>query len=87
MAGRPIIAPVTSSVLPTAGGPDSEFGAAVARTLRGVHDSGVVLLHVADDRDAGEAFLRDWTVASGLGDAALCVETGAIEPLPPTVRC
>ncbi|MFC5133968.1 MULTISPECIES: amino acid permease [Haloferacaceae] len=66
-------------LVPTAGGPDSELSAAVARTLQLEFGSEVTLLHVADDRAAGEAFLESWAVENGLGDAELRVESGDVE--------
>ena len=66
-------------LVPTAGGPDSDLSAAVARMLRAEFDSEVTLLHVADDESAGRAFLESWADEHGLGDAALVVETGDIE--------
>jgi nucleotide-binding universal stress UspA family protein len=66
-------------VLPTAGGPDSELGAAIARYLRDQYGSEVTLLHVADDLDEGSAFLDDWAADQGLLDAQQRVETGDVE--------
>lgn len=39
----------------------------------------MTLLHVADSRDEGEAFLEGWAEEHGLGDATLRVETGGVE--------
>jgi amino acid transporter/nucleotide-binding universal stress UspA family protein len=66
-------------LLPTAGGPDSDLAAAVARILRAQHGSEVTLLHVADDRNKGEQFLRSWAVDHNLEDAQFRVETGDVE--------
>ncbi|MEF8790375.1 MAG: amino acid permease [Haloarculaceae archaeon] len=66
-------------LVPTAGGPDSELSAAVARHLRAEFGSAVTLLHVAEDAEAGEAFLEEWAGEHGLGDAELRVETGDVE--------
>ncbi|WP_207589469.1 amino acid permease [Halomontanus rarus] len=66
-------------LLPTAGGPDSELAAAVARVLKDQYDSAVTLLHVAEDRDRGETFLRSWAAEHDLEDAELRVETGDIQ--------
>jgi nucleotide-binding universal stress UspA family protein len=66
-------------LVPTAGGPDSELSAAVARLLRAEYDSEVTLLHVADDVDEGERFLASWADEQGLGDAELVVESGDVE--------
>ncbi|WP_265111268.1 amino acid permease [Halosolutus halophilus] len=66
-------------LVPTAGGPDSALSAAVAQTLRAEFDAEVTLLHVADDTDAGQAFLREWAAEHDLEDATLRVETGDVE--------
>ena len=69
-------------LLPTAGGPDSELSAELARALLQASNADVELLHVvADERDerAGEAFLRDWAEKQGLEDAAITVDSGDIE--------
>jgi len=70
-------------LLPTAGGPDSDLNAAVARALQQVANADVELLHVvadpADER-AGEAFLRDWAANHGLTDVTITVDSGDVEP-------
>ena len=66
-------------LVPTAGGPDSELSAAVARTLRAEFGSDVTLLHVAEDEAEGRSFLESWADEHGLGDAELLVETGDVE--------
>ncbi|ELZ02042.1 amino acid permease [Natrialba asiatica] len=66
-------------LLPTAGGPDSDLAAAVARTLRAQYDSELTLLHVAEDRQQGEAFLRSWAAEHDLEDATRQVETGDVQ--------
>jgi amino acid transporter/nucleotide-binding universal stress UspA family protein len=66
-------------LVPTAGGPDSELSAMIARQLADEHDSAVTLLHVDDDRAAGEAFLEEWAADHGLPDADLRVEGGDVE--------
>ena len=68
-------------VVPTAGGPDSELSAEVARLLRQEYDSEVTLLHVADEGEAAEAeaFLEDWAADQDLAEATLRVETGDVE--------
>jgi len=66
-------------LVPTAGGPDSALSAQTARLLRQEYDSRITLLHVSDDREAGEAFLADWAETHGLADAERRVETGDIE--------
>jgi nucleotide-binding universal stress UspA family protein len=70
----------TSRILvPTAGGPDSDLSAAIARTLKAEFDATVTLLHVADDEDAGRAFLTEWAAEHNLSDAELRIETGKVE--------
>mgnify|MGYP002760671350 CR=1 FL=1 len=66
-------------LVPTAGGPDSDLSAAVARMLQAEFGSEVTLLHVADSEAEGEAFLEPWADAHGLDDATLRVETGDVE--------
>jgi len=69
-------------VLPTAGGPDSDLTAEVARALADVADADVELLHVvsdAADEPAGEAFLRDWAAKHDLADARVTVDSGDVE--------
>ncbi|MFC4448354.1 amino acid permease [Halorussus aquaticus] len=66
-------------LVPTAGGPDSDLSAEVARLLRDAYDSEITLLHVADDTAEGEAFLETWAADHGLADADLRVETGDVE--------
>jgi amino acid transporter/nucleotide-binding universal stress UspA family protein len=66
-------------LVPTAGGPDSELSAEVARLLQAEYGSDLTLLHVSDSREEGESFLADWAEAHGLEDAALRVETGDVE--------
>jgi nucleotide-binding universal stress UspA family protein len=63
-------------LVPTAGGTDSDLSAEVAATLQAEYDSTVTLLHVADDRSTGEAFLSRWAEEQGLTDAIQRVETG-----------
>jgi formate/nitrite transporter FocA (FNT family)/nucleotide-binding universal stress UspA family protein len=69
-------------LLPTAGGPYSDLSAEVARTLQSTVDAEVSVLHVVEsgEREAGEAFLADWTTERGLGDARRIVDdSGDIE--------
>jgi nucleotide-binding universal stress UspA family protein len=66
-------------LVPTAGGPDSDLSAQVAKLLRQEYDSRITLLHVSDEPEAGEAFLENWAENHGLADAELRVETGDIE--------
>jgi formate/nitrite transporter FocA (FNT family)/nucleotide-binding universal stress UspA family protein len=63
-------------LLPTAGGPDSDLSAEVARTLQSTTGAEVSLLHVVDpgEREAGEAFLTEWASERGLGNATLLVD-------------
>ena len=66
-------------LLPTAGGPDSELSAAVAKLLRVEFDAEITLLNVDDDREAGTAFLAEWAADNGLENAELRVESGDVE--------
>lgn len=66
-------------LVPTAGGPDSDLSATIAKYLRSEFGSKITLLHVADDRTEGERFLADWADGHGLSDADLRVETGDVE--------
>ncbi|WP_436900316.1 amino acid permease [Halovenus halobia] len=66
-------------LLPTAGGPDSDLAAAVARALADQNDAEVTLFHVADDEQKGREFLRSWAVDHNLSDAELKVDTGDVQ--------
>ncbi|MFB6296284.1 MAG: amino acid permease [Halobacteriales archaeon] len=66
-------------LVPTAGGPDSDLSAAIATVLQAEFDADVTLLHVADSREAGEAFLEEWAAEHDLTDVSLRVETGDTE--------
>jgi nucleotide-binding universal stress UspA family protein len=66
-------------LVPTAGGPDSDLSATVASLLQAQFGSEITLLHVADDRAEGEAFLEEWATEHGLPDAERRVETGDVE--------
>jgi amino acid transporter/nucleotide-binding universal stress UspA family protein len=66
-------------LVPTAGGPDSDLSAMVARELAAEYGSAVTLLHVDDDAAAGEAFLDEWAAEHGLQDAEKRVESGDVE--------
>jgi amino acid transporter/nucleotide-binding universal stress UspA family protein len=66
-------------LVPTAGGPDSDLSAAIARLFQSAYGSEVTLLNVTDDTDAGEAFLAEWTSGHDLDDATLRVESGDVE--------
>ncbi|MDS0475547.1 amino acid permease [Natrinema sp. 1APR25-10V2] len=66
-------------LVPTAGGPDSELGAAVANLLSAEYDSDVSLLYVRDDDespDEAESFLEEWATDHDLADANLLVDRG-----------
>ena len=62
-------------LVPTAGGPDSDTSAAVAAMLKAEYDSEVVLLHVNENREEGEAFLTEWAAGHGLDDTEQMVDT------------
>ena len=65
-------------LLPTAGGPDSDLSADVAKALRDIHNSRVTVLHVIDDPSkhaSAMQFLGGWADEHGLGDAELVVRT------------
>ncbi len=70
-------------LVPTAGGPDSELSADVARYLREQVDAEITLLHVVDDdskRADGETFLREWADDHGLSDATIRIDaSGDVE--------
>ncbi|MDS0259550.1 amino acid permease [Haloarcula sp. S1CR25-12] len=66
-------------LLPTAGGPDSELSAAIAKLLQAEYDSEVTLLNVADDEENAQQFLQEWAVEHGLEDASLRIESGDVE--------
>ncbi|QHS18366.1 universal stress protein [haloarchaeon 3A1-DGR] len=67
-------------LLPTAGGPDSDLAAEIARILNARYGGEITLLHVAEDgeRAAGEAFLEEWALEHGFEDAARRVDTGDV---------
>jgi formate/nitrite transporter FocA (FNT family)/nucleotide-binding universal stress UspA family protein len=69
-------------LLPTAGGPDSDLNAEIARALQQVANADVELLHVvADEGDvaAGEAFLDTWADQHGLENVTTTVAVGDVE--------
>jgi nucleotide-binding universal stress UspA family protein len=66
-------------LVPTAGGAGSELSAAVASMLVSEYGSEVTLLHVDDDREAGEAFLDGWAADHGLADAERVVRSGDVD--------
>ena len=65
-------------LLPTAGGPDSDLSAEVAKGFRDVHGAEISVLHVVDEdteRARAMSFIGQWADEHGLGDANLIVET------------
>ncbi|MDT3433683.1 amino acid permease [Haloarcula sp. 1CSR25-25] len=66
-------------LLPTAGGPDSELSANIAKLLQAEYGAEVTLLNVDDDREAGEHFLQQWAAEQGLEDAEFLVKSGDVE--------
>ncbi|MDL5362717.1 amino acid permease [Halalkalicoccus sp. NIPERK01] len=70
-------------LVPTAGGPDSDLSAEVARTLRDGVGSAIALLYVVDgpeERAEGEAFLRDWAAGHDLSGAEILIDdSGDVE--------
>ena len=70
-------------LLSTAGGPDSDLSATVARALRSVADAEVSLLHVVDSpeqRRTGERFIGEWAIGHDLDDAEIIVDdSGDVE--------
>ncbi|THE65867.1 amino acid permease [Salinadaptatus halalkaliphilus] len=69
-------------LVPTAGGPDSDLSAEVARDMREQLGSEITLLHVVDDeseREAGERFLTEWAADRDLADAEIRIGTGDVE--------
>ncbi len=65
-------------LIPTAGGPDSDLSVEIGKLLQQEFGSELTLLHVADDEEAGEAFLTEWAERHDV-DAELRVETGDAE--------
>ncbi|RQG97702.1 amino acid permease [Natrarchaeobius chitinivorans] len=74
---------IDSVLVPTAGGPDSDLSAEVARDLRTQTDADITLLHVVDDetqRSDGETFLTEWATERGLEDAEIRIDaSGNVE--------
>jgi formate/nitrite transporter FocA (FNT family)/nucleotide-binding universal stress UspA family protein len=70
-------------VIPTAGGPDSEVSADVAKALQATAGAEVTLLHVVDSpgqRAAGEQFLSEWADEMGLEDVETRIDdSGDVE--------
>ncbi|QLK25299.1 formate/nitrite transporter family protein [Natrinema zhouii] len=70
-------------LLPTAGGPDSDLSAEVARALEQADGSDVSLLHIVDsaeERAEGRTFLANWATEHDLEDAELTIDdSGDVE--------
>ncbi|QSW99819.1 formate/nitrite transporter family protein [Haloterrigena alkaliphila] len=70
-------------LLPTAGGPDSDLSAEVAKTLSDTTGAEVSLLHIVDgpdERRAGEEFLEEWAIDHDLHDAEILIDdSGNVE--------
>ncbi|UPM45135.1 amino acid permease [Halocatena salina] len=66
-------------LVPTAGGPDSDLSAEIAKLLQSEYDSEITLLHVADSEEEGITFLEEWAATHDLTDATLQVESGDVE--------
>ncbi|MFC6718609.1 formate/nitrite transporter family protein [Natrialbaceae archaeon GCM10025810] len=71
-------------LLPTAGGPDSDLSAEVAKTLETNCNADVTLLHIVDgpeEREEGERFLGEWAADHDLMSADRVVDdSGDVEP-------
>ena len=67
-------------LLPTAGGPNSDLSAAVAKVFQSEFDAEVTLFHAAADREEAREFLQSWAAEHDLADATLRPETGPVEP-------
>ncbi|WP_137288251.1 amino acid permease [Natronorubrum halophilum] len=63
-------------LVPTAGGPDSDLSAEMARYMRDQLGSEITLLHVVDEGEEaeGEAFLTDWAADHDLENATIRVD-------------
>ncbi|APW97854.1 formate transporter [Halobiforma lacisalsi AJ5] len=74
---------ISRVLLPTAGGPDSDLSAEVARTLTETVGTEVSLLHVVGDpasREMGEKFIEEWAAEHDLHGANLIVDdSGNVE--------
>ncbi|WP_440763909.1 formate/nitrite transporter family protein [Natronorubrum sp. DTA7] len=70
-------------LLPTAGGPDSDLSAEIAKTLSTTIGADVSLLHIVDnpeERPLGEEFLSEWAIDHDLHDAEIIVDdSGDVE--------
>ena len=67
-------------LLPTAGGPNADLSAAIAKVLQSEFGSEVTLFHAADDREEAREFLEQWAIDHDLEDADLRPEVGPVEP-------
>ncbi|MCU4753208.1 formate/nitrite transporter family protein [Halobacteria archaeon AArc-curdl1] len=68
----------TDILIPTAGGPDSNLSAEIARALHATVGANIRLLHVVDspdDRAAGERFLSEWATEHDLEEAKRSIDT------------
>jgi nucleotide-binding universal stress UspA family protein len=65
-------------LVPTRGGPGSEYAASVASVLQDEYGSEVTFLHVADSVPEGEAFLEEWAADRGFPDPNIRVESGDV---------
>ncbi|WP_254810580.1 amino acid permease [Natronosalvus amylolyticus] len=66
-------------LVPTAGGPDSELAAVIAKTLQDQFAVTVTLLHVAEDPERGQRFLRSWAADNDLTGSDQRVVTGDVQ--------
>lgn len=65
-------------LVPTAGGPDSDLSAEIARLLRAEYGSEITLLHVVDgeaDEEQARRFLTSWATDHGLGSIETRIDT------------
>lgn len=70
-------------LVPTAGGPDSELSAEIARLLREEYNSKITLLHVVDgegEEEQARQFLTNWATDQGLGSVQTRIDmSGDVE--------
>jgi nucleotide-binding universal stress UspA family protein len=57
-------------LLPTAGGPDSELSAKIAKLLQSEYGSEVTLLNVDDDREAAELLVKSGDIETAIQNAS-----------------
>lgn len=65
-------------LVPTAGGPDSELSAEIARLLRDEYDSEITVLHVVDgegEEEQARQFLTTWATDQGFGSIQTRIDT------------